>query len=138
MVAFVVLAGVLIAQVLIAPVLGGAPASFEQLLGAANDASVGPQLHYLRCAGTDVDQFVLMAPSDVIWTIDRYYCDAGSRTPEERIQEATQFLPPDATPGDAITSEAGEAGQTYVSPTIGSALPAQLFHDCAGQPVALG
>src|SRR5437868_14009251 len=129
---------VLAAQVLTAPAIGSTPASFEQIFGAANNGSVGPQLHYLRCAGTDVDQYVLMAPNDQVWTIERYECQGVSRSAEERIAEAAQFLPPDAMAGDPVTSQDGEPGQTYVSPTIGSALPAQLFHDCAGQPVPRG
>ena len=57
------------AQDATAPALGGSAAAFEALLGGANDASVGAQLHFVRCAGTDVDQYVVLAPNDQVWTI---------------------------------------------------------------------
>ena len=133
-----VVVGVLAAQVLTPPVIGGSPSAFEQVLGAANDASVGPQLHYLRCAGTDIDQYVLMAPSDQVWTISREYCVGTSFSAADRFAEAAQFLPADALAGDQLTTQDGDPGQTYVSQTVANALPAALFHDCAGQSVTPG
>ncbi len=125
-------------QVVAPPAVGGSAAAFEQALGAANDGSIGPQLHYLRCAGTDVDQFVVMAPNDQVWTIERHYCQLSQASPDQRITEATQYLPADAAPGMPVTTDEGDPGQTFVSQTIADALPAALFHDCAGQAVPLG
>ena len=126
------------AQVVNPPAVGGSASAFEQVLGAANDATIGPQLHYLRCAGTDVDQFVVMAPYDQVWTIERHYCQSTPMSADQRITEATQFLPADATPGQPLTTDEGDPAQTYVSQTIANALPAGLFHDCAGQSVPVG
>lgn len=126
------------AQVANPPTIGGSASAFEQVLGAANDGTIGPQLHYVRCAGTDVDQFVLMAPNDQVWTIERHYCQAGQMAVDQRFAEAAGLLPPDAVAGDALTTDEGDPALTYVSQTIGSALPAGLFHDCAGQAVPLG
>ena len=63
------LALVLVSQVMPSPTLGAPVAAFEQVLGGPNDASIGALLHFQRCAGTQVDQFVLMAPTDQVWTI---------------------------------------------------------------------
>jgi hypothetical protein len=71
-------AGPVTAQVLPGPAIGGSVAAFEQVLGGPNDASIGAQLHYQRCAGTDVDQFVVLAPNDQVWTIQRAWCDFAS------------------------------------------------------------
>jgi hypothetical protein len=128
----------ILAQVLSAPALGAPVASFEQVLGGANDASVGALLHYQRCAGTQVDQFVLMAPGDQVWTIQRSFCELATRSAEDRFADAAQFLPPDAVPGNAFTTDLSEAGQTYSSATLASALPAGLFHDCTGNTVPVG
>jgi hypothetical protein len=125
------------AQVLTPPAVGGSASAFEPILGSANDATVGAQFHYLRCAGTDVDQFVVLAPNDHVWTIERHYCEFAALPADQRFAEAAQFLPPDATPGDMVTSVEGP-GQTYVSQSVADALPAALFHDCLGQPVPVG
>src|SRR5207302_7697820 len=102
------LAGIVGAQVITPPAIGGSPAAFEQVIGAPNDASVGPQFHYLRCAGTDIDQFVVLAPNDQVWTIERQYCASTLRSPDERFVEAVRLLPADAVPGDAITTRDGD------------------------------
>lgn len=132
------LAGVLMAQVITPPAIGGPPAALEQVLGAPNDATIASQLHYLRCAGTDVDQYVVSAPNDQVWTIERYYCDLGVPPVGDRFAEAARFLPPDAVGGDPTTTAEGDSAQMYVSQSFASALPPQLFHDCAGQPVTAG
>ena len=77
----------------------GSTAAFEQVLGGPNDASLGAQLHYQRCAGTDVDQFVVLAPNDQVWTIQRAWCDLASVPADQRFADAARFLPPDAEPG---------------------------------------
>ena len=59
------------AQVLPPPAIGTSPAAFEQVFGGPNDASIGAILHYQRCAGTEVDQLVVLAPNDQVWTIQR-------------------------------------------------------------------
>ena len=84
------------AQVLPGPAIGGSAAAFEQVLGGPNDASIGAQLHYQRCAGTDVDQFVVLAPNDQVWTIQRAWCDLASVPADQRFADAARFLPPDA------------------------------------------
>jgi hypothetical protein len=121
-----------------APALGGTPAAFESVLGGANDASVGAQLHFQRCAGTSIDQFVLLAPNDQVWTIQRESCALATPASEQRFADAAQFLPPDAVAGEPFTTERGESALTYVSATLASALPASLFHDCTGNAVPLG
>jgi hypothetical protein len=131
-------AGPVLAQVLPAPAIGGSAAAFEQQFGGANTASIGAQLHYQRCAGTDVDQFVVLAPNDQVWTIQRAWCDLASVPADQRFADAARFLPPDAEAGAAFTTEQGEPALTYQSPSLGSALPAALFHDCAGNAVAPG
>jgi hypothetical protein len=133
-----VLAATMFAQALPGPALGGSPAAFEQVWGGANDASIGTQFHYLRCAGTDIDQFVVLAPNDQVWTIQRAGCALGSPSAEDRFAEAAQFLPPDAVPGDSFTSELGEPAVSWVSAALGAELPAALFHDCTGQTIAPG
>lgn len=125
-------------QVLVAPSLGGSVAAFEQVLGGPNDATIGPLLHYQRCAGTSTDQFVLLAPNDQVWTIQRVWCAPASMPPDERLADAAQFLPADAVAADAFTTELGEQAQTYLSSTLASTLPPSLFHDCAGQAVPPG
>src|SRR3981081_490227 len=87
------------AQVLPSPTIGGSPAAFEQMFGGANDASIGAILHFQRCAGTDLDQFVLLAPNDQVWTIQREWCQLGSVPVDQRLADAVQFLPPDALAG---------------------------------------
>jgi hypothetical protein len=127
-----------LAQALPGPSLGGTPAAFEQLLGGANDGTIGAQLHYLRCAGTDIDQFIVLAPNDQVWTIQRTWCDLSTMPPEQPFADAAQYLPPDAVPGETFTTELGESGVTYLSPSLGTLLPSALFHDCTGAPVPLG
>src|ERR1700730_6848889 len=78
------------------PALGGPAAAFEAVLGGPNDASIGAQLHFQRCAGTDIDQFVLLAPSDQVWTIQRESCALATPASQQRFAEAAQYLPPDA------------------------------------------
>jgi len=126
------------AQVLAPPALGGSASAFEQILGGANDGSLGAQLHFQRCAGTNVDQFVVLAPNDQVWTIQRESCQFGSRPADERFAEAAQFLPADAVAGEAFTTEEGEPGWTYLSQTLGTVLPTSLFHDCTGNAVTPG
>src|SRR5579872_4146955 len=115
-------------EVLPAPSIGGSAAGFEAVLGGPNDASIGAYLHFQRCAGTDVDQFVLMAPSDQVWTIQRAWCDQNMRSADDRFADAAQYVPADAVPGAPFTDDMGETGQTYVSATLASELPASLFH----------
>ncbi len=126
------------AQVLPAPAIGGSPAAFEQVLGGANDASIGAILHFQRCAGTDVDQFVLLAPNDQVWTIQREWCQLGSLPADQRLADAAQFLPPDAVAEATFMTDVGESGQSYQSAILAAALPAGLFHDCLGNPVTPG
>jgi len=126
------------AQVLPPPAIGGSPAAFEQVFGGANDASIGAILHFQRCAGTDVDQFVLLAPNDQVWTIQREWCQFGALAADQRLADAAQFLPPDAVAGAPFTSDVGESAQSYQSATLAAALPAGLFHDCLGNPVTPG
>jgi len=127
-----------LAQVLPGPAIGGSVAALEQVLGGPNGASIGAQLHYQRCAGSDVDQFVVLAPNDQVWTIQREWCDLASVSADERFADAERFLPPDAQPVAPLTTDQGESAQTYQSPGLGSALPAALFHDCAGNLVPPG
>jgi len=134
----VAVAGALWAQVLAPPAIGGSASGFEPMLGAPNDGSLGQQLHYLRCAGTDIDQFVVTAPNDQVWTIEREYCQLGGPPADQRFTEAAQFLPPDAVAGDPLTTDEGAPAQTFVSQTVADALPSALFHDCAGRAVAPG
>ena len=126
------------AQVLPAPTLGGPVAAFEQVLGGPNDATIGALLHYQRCAATGMDQFVLLAPNDQVWTIQRAWCGSTTLTPDERLADAAQFLPADAVADQAFTTDLGEPTQTYVSASLAAALPPRLFHDCAGQAVPPG
>jgi hypothetical protein len=134
----VAVAGALWAQVLSPPAMGGAPSAFDATLGAPNDGTLGSQFHYLRCAGTDIDQFVVLAPNDQVWTIQREYCQLAGPPAEQRLAEAAQYLPADAVLGDGLTTGEGAPAQTYVSQTVASALPSVLFHDCAGEPVTPG
>jgi hypothetical protein len=134
----VLIALALFAQIISAPALGAPVASFEQVLGGPNDASVGPLLHYQRCAGTTVDQFVLMAPGDQVWSIQRSFCELGSRSADDRFADAAQFLPADAVPASTFSTDLSEPAQTYTSPSLEAALPASLFHDCAGNSVPAG
>jgi hypothetical protein len=133
-----VYAGPALAQVLPAPAIGGSTAAFEQVLGGPNDASIAAQLHYQRCAGSDVDQYVVLAPNDQVWTIQRAWCDLVSVPAEQRFADAARFLPPDAEAGPPYITEEGESALTYQSASLGSALPAALFHDCAGNAVPPG
>jgi hypothetical protein len=126
------------AQVLPGPAIGGSTSAFEQVLGGPNSASIGAQLHYQRCAGSDVDQFVVLAPNDQVWTIQREWCDLASVPADARFADAARFLPPDAQAGAPFTTEQGESGLTYQSPSLGEALPAALFHDCTGNLVPPG
>jgi len=126
------------AQGLPPPAIGGSPAAFEQLLGGANDASIGAILHFQRCAGTDVDQFVLLAPNDQVWTIQREWCQLATLPADQRLADAAQFLPPDAIAGAPFTTDLGESAQTYQSSILATTLPMGLFHDCTGNPVTAG
>jgi hypothetical protein len=126
------------AQDMATATLGGAGSAFAQVLGGPNDASIGAQLHFRRCAGTDIDQFVLLAPNDQVWTIQREPCELATPSADQRFAEAAQFLPPDAIPGEPFTSDLGDSALTYVSPTLAGILPAGLFHDCTGNAVPLG
>jgi hypothetical protein len=126
------------AQVLPSPTIGGSPAAFAQMLGGPNDASIGAILHFQRCAGTDLDQFVLLAPNDQVWTIQREWCQLGSVPVDQRLADAVQFLPPDAIAGAPFTTDLGESAASYQSSILGSTLPAGLFHDCTGNPVTPG
>ena len=98
-------AGDVRAQDAAAPALGGPTAAFEGLLGGPNDASIGAQLHFLRCAGTDIDQFVLLAPNDQVWTIQREACALATPASQQRFAEAAQYLPPDAVAGEPFTTD---------------------------------
>src|ERR1051325_4542855 len=121
-----------------APSLGGPVIAFEQILGGANDASVGPLLHYQRCAGTQIDQFVMLAPGDQVWSIERLYCELSTRSADERFADAAQYLPADAIPASGFTTDLGESAQTFTSEQLAGALPSGLFHDCSGNTVAPG
>src|SRR5712692_3869590 len=130
--------GAVNAQVLPPPAIGGSPASFEQVFGGANDASIGAILHFQRCAGTDIDQLVLLAPNDQVWTIQREWCQLGALPADQRLADAAQFLPPDAIAGAPFTTAVGESAQSYQSSILAATLPAGLFHDCLGNPVTPG
>jgi hypothetical protein len=127
-----------LAQELGVPTLGASPAAFEVWLGAPNDASIGAQLHYQRCAGTDVDQVVLLAPNDQVWSMQRAWCDDTPVAAADRFADAARYVPPDAVPSGSFTTELGEPAQQYVSATLATQLPASLFHDCLGNQVAPG
>lgn len=121
------------------PATLGAPVSaFEQALGGPNDATIGPLMHYSRCLGTGVDQFVLMAPNDQVWSIQRNWCELAVRSVEDRFADAAHYLPSDAVAGDSFTTDLGESAQTFVSASVAAALPAGLFHDCTGNAVTAG
>src|ERR1700736_2111117 len=126
------------AQALPPPAIGGSAAAFEQIFGGANNASIGAILHYQRCAGTDVDQIVLLAPNDQVWTIQRQWCQAAAPTADQRLADAAQFLPPDAIVGAPFTTELGESALSYQSTILATALPPGLFHDCTGNAVTPG
>lgn len=126
------------AQVLPSVSIGGSSTTFEQVLGGPNDASIGPQLHFQRCADSDLDQFVVLAPGDQVWTIQRVWCELASRSAEERFADARRFLPPDAVPADSFSTDLGEPAQSYQSPALAAALPLALFHDCSGNAVPAG
>jgi hypothetical protein len=126
------------AQVLSAPALGGPEAAFEQVLGGPNDASIGVQYHFQRCAGTDTDQFIILAPNDQVWSIERAACGLSLPLVEQRFADAAQYLPSDAVAGQPFTTESGESAMSYVSSNLADALPAALFHDCAGKAVTPG
>jgi hypothetical protein len=127
------------AQVLPPPAIGGSAAAFEQIFGGANDASIGAILHFQRCAGTDIDQIVLLAPNDQVWTIQRQWCQqVGALSADQRLADAAQFLPPDAIVGAPFTTDLGESALAYQSSVLASTLPAGLFHDCTGNAVTPG
>ena len=113
-------------QVLPPPSLGGPVAAFEQVLGGPNDATIGALLHYQRCAGTTVDQFVLLAPNDQVWTIQRVWCAPTSVAPDERLADAAQFLPADAVPADASTTELQAPGTRAPSSSMTSCCRAKM------------
>src|SRR3984893_18807534 len=117
-------AAVLALQLLPGPAIGGSVAAFAQVLGGPNGGSVGAQLHYLRCAGTEADKFVVLAPNDQVWTIQRQWCDLATVSADQRFADAARFLPPDAEAGAPFTTEQGEPALTYQSPGLGAALPA--------------
>src|SRR5712664_2028444 len=114
------------AQPLPPPAIGASPATFEQVFGGANDASIGAILHFQRCAGTDIDQLVLLAPNDQVWTIQRQWCQLGGLPADERLANAAQFLPPDAIAGTPFTTDVGESAQSYQSATLAALLPTGL------------
>jgi|SRR5579859_2187845 len=126
------------AQVLPPPAIGGSPSAFEPIFGGPNDASIGAILHYQRCAGTDIDQVVLLAPNDQVWTIQRQWCPAATLSADQRLADAAQFLPPDAVLGAPFTTDLGESALAYQSPILAATLPAGLFHDCSGNAVPAG
>jgi hypothetical protein len=126
------------AQILSPPSLGGPEAAFEQILGGPNDASVGVQYHFQRCAGTHTDQFILLAHNDQVWSIERAACGLSLPLAEQRFADAAQFLPSDAVAGQPFTTERGESAMAYVSSNLANALPAALFHDCEGKAVTPG
>jgi hypothetical protein len=108
------------------------------VFGGPNDASIGAILHYQRCAGTDVDQLVVLAPNDQVWTIQRQWCQLSGLPADERLADAAQFLPADAIAGAPVTTDVGESARVYQSATLAAALPTGLFHDCLGNPVTPG
>jgi hypothetical protein len=120
------------------PALGGTPEAFETVLGGPSAASVGSILYFEQCAGTDLDQFVLMTSNDQVWTIERSYCDVTTHSADERFADAAHYLPPDAVASIPFTDDLGEQARTFVSATLGQNLPAALFHDCSGSSVAAG
>ncbi len=134
----VLVVATLYGQIVVQPTLGADTSAFEALLGGPNDASVGPILHLSRCAGTDVDQFVLMAPNEQVWSIQRAFCELRTRSAEERFADAQQFLPSDALPGGEFTTDLAEPARTFQSVSLAQALPVGLFHDCTGNAVPPG
>src|ERR1700730_15278537 len=94
-------AAVLALQLLPGPAIGGSVAAFAQVLGGPNGGSVGAQLHYLRCAGTDTDQFVVLAPNDQVWTIQRQWCDLATVSADPRFADATRLRQAQADAGYA-------------------------------------
>jgi hypothetical protein len=126
------------AQTLPSASIGGSSSALEQVLGGPNDASIGAQLHYQRCAGTDIDQFVVLAPGDQVWTIQHQACELATPSADQRFAAAAQFVPSDAVAGSPFTTDLGEAAMTYQSPSLAAALPAGLFHDCSGNSVPAG
>ena len=126
------------AQTLPSASIGGSSSLLEQVLGGPNDASIGAQLHYQRCAGTDIDQFVVLAPGDQVWTIQHESCELSTPTADQRFAAAAQFAPADAVVGTSFTTDLGDAAMTYQSPSLASALPPALFHDCNGNSVPPG
>jgi hypothetical protein len=136
--AVALVAALLLGQAAPVASLGGTVSDFEQVFGARNDASIGAYVHLERCAGTDVDELQLMAPNEQVWTIERMWCDVSVRSPEDRFADAAQFLPADAVPSSGFTTDRGEPAESFVSDGLASALPATLFHDCAGTSVTVG
>jgi hypothetical protein len=126
------------AQAMPGPVLGGPVAPFTQVLGGPNEASIGALLHFKRCAGTQIDEYVLLAPNDRVWTIQRAWCERTNVPTDQRFADAVQFLPADAVAGTAFITNQGEAAVTYTSASLASELPAGLFHDCTGNSVPAG
>jgi hypothetical protein len=120
------------------PALGDAVDTWIQALGPPNDHSTETNLHFQRCPGSSIDQFVVDSDDGHVWAVRREPCRRQSETPALAHADAERFLPGDTTGGEAFSTPAGNPAWQYMSPSFGDVLSPDQFDDCDGNPVQPG
>src|SRR5712691_121023 len=94
--------------------------------------------HFIRCAGNDRDELIVVLEADSTAFITRQIC--GALPSAQALQaEARHFFPTDSSPGGApFTTAFGQSATRYVSRTLAEALPSSWFRDCNARAVAPG
>jgi hypothetical protein len=122
-----------------APRLGDPVESTRKRWGEPVRAFGGDLLDFDKCPGrTAVARYSIMAQDDRIVAITRNACAPETLAPEGALREARLFMPADAQPGGAFTTNDGWPARTYRSPALARLLPASRFRDCSGRPVPPG
>ncbi len=128
---------------LASPVLGGSPDAFATLFGPPNNHSGPPgslqTLHYKRCAGSNVDEFIVLFEKGSAILITHQFC-TGAPSAAVREADAQKYFPSGATASGPPLPDpiSGGTVRRYVSTSLAGTFPASKFQDCDGNDLPPG
>lgn len=120
------------------PTLGAPAVAFVARLGQPNDHSDAMTLHWQRCAGNNVDGFIITFIEGHAYLITRQNCLPAAPAEKELVVEATTFMPTDGKTVNGFVTQNSEKAVEEISASLAGQLPAVSFHDCNGDPVKPG
>jgi hypothetical protein len=114
------------------PRLGGVSEAFAAVFGQPVRSS-GDIVAFQKCPGrTAIARWNLMIEHGRVIAITRNACEGETLSIADARQEATRFMPADATSPTRFVSSDGWPAQRRRSTSLAKALPAPAFQSCEG------